>query len=161
VIALVLSLLAVIGAVIATLVALRSYLFVVGRPGLLGRLAEGVGSAAAFYRTKPALLAKAFLISIAIHVVNIVATYLSFRALNLEAGFLFGAVVYPVLSVMLLIPISISGIGVRDATLAVLFALFGMSAASGVALSWLALLAVIPNVAIGGAIQLVEMYRKH
>jgi hypothetical protein len=38
---------------------------------------------------------------------------------------------------MLLIPISISGIGVRDATLAVLFTLFGLSAASGVAISWL------------------------
>lgn len=161
VIALVLSLVAVIGAVVAVLVALRSDLFAIERPGLLGRLAEGIGAAATFYRTRPALLLKAFLISIAIHLVNIFATWLSFRALNLEAGFLFGAVVYPVVSIMLLIPISISGIGVRDATLAVLFALFGMSAASGVALSWLALLAVIPNVAIGGTIQLVEMYRKH
>jgi uncharacterized membrane protein YbhN (UPF0104 family) len=96
-----------------------------------------------------------------IHVVNIIATYLSFRALRVDAGLLFASVVYPVVSVMLLVPISISGIGVRDATLAVLFTLFGLSAASGVALSWLALLAMIPNVLIGGAIQLVEMYRKH
>jgi len=127
---------------------------------MLGRLAEGIGAAAKFYSNKPSLLTKAFLISTMIHVVNIIATYLSFRALRVDAGLLFAAVVYPVVSVTLLIPISISGIGVRDATLAVLFTLFGLSAASGVALSWLTLLAVIPNVAIGGAIQLVEMYRK-
>lgn len=162
VLALVLSLVGVIGAVVAALVALRSDLFAAaGREGMLGRLAEGIGAAAKFYSNKPSLLGKAFLISMVIHVLNIVATYLSFRALRVEGGMLFAAVVYPVVSVMLLIPISISGIGVRDATLAVLFTLFGLSAASGVALSWLALLAVIPNVAIGGTIQLIEMYRKH
>jgi uncharacterized protein (TIRG00374 family) len=162
VVALVLSMLGVIGGVVAALVALRSDLFsIVGREGMWGRLAEGVGAAAKFYSNKPLLLGRAFLISMMIHVVNIVATYLSFRALRVDAGLLLASVVYPVVSVMLLIPISISGIGVRDATLAVLFALFGLSAASGVALSWLALLAVIPNVAIGGAIQVLEMYRKH
>jgi glycosyltransferase 2 family protein len=162
VIALVLSLVGVIGAVISALVALRSDLFAVrGRSTPMGRLAEGIGTAAHFYRNKPALLLKAFFISTAVHVVNIVGTYLSFQALRVDAGLLLAAVIYPVVSVMLLIPISISGIGVRDATLAVLFTLFGLSAASGVAISWLALLAMVPNVAIGGAIQLVEMYRRH
>ena len=56
--------------------------------------------------------------------------------------------------------VSISGIGVRDATLAVLFPLFGFAAASGVALSWLSLLAVIPNIVVGGGFQVLEMYRK-
>lgn len=162
VLALVLSLVGMIGAVVATLFALRSDLFSArGRSSLPGRIAEGVGTAAQFYSNKPKLLGKAFLLSMAVHVVNILGTYLSFLALKVEAGLLLAAVIYPVLSVMLLIPISISGIGVRDATLAVLFTLFGLSAASGVALSWLALLAVVPNVVIGGAIQLFEMYRRH
>lgn len=163
VLALVLSLVGVIGAVVVALVAMRSDLFLAGRhgTGIVGRIMEGIASAAAFYSNKPALLGKALAISMLIHIVNIFATYLSFLALRIDAGLLFASVVYPVVSVMLLIPISISGIGVRDATLAVLFSLFGMAAASGVALSWLALLAMVPNVAIGGAIQLMEMYRKH
>lgn len=161
VLALVLSLVGVIAAVVTALIALRSDLFAAwGAKGWVGRLAEGIGSAAKFYSNKPSLLGKAFAISMLIHTVNIIATYLSFRALRVEGDMMFAAIVYPVVSVMLLIPISISGIGVRDATLAVLFTLFGLAAASGVALSWLALLAVIPNVAIGGAIQLAEMYRK-
>jgi glycosyltransferase 2 family protein len=50
VVALVLSLVGVIGAVFAALVALRSDLFSVrGRSSLTGRLAEGIGSAAKFY----------------------------------------------------------------------------------------------------------------
>lgn len=160
--AMVLSLVGVIGTVIAALLVLRSDLFLVReREGMLGRLADGIAAATKFYSNKPSLLVKALLISIVIHAVNIGATYLSFRALRFDAGLLFASVVYPVVSIMLLIPISISGIGIRDATLAVLFTLFGLSAAAGVALSWLALLAVIPNVAIGGAIQLMEMYRKH
>jgi uncharacterized protein (TIRG00374 family) len=157
-----LSLAGAAGVTTLAYLAMRNEFFAArGRSGMIGRVAEGVGSAMKFYSNKPALLTRAFAISLVIHVINIIATYLSFRALRVEGGWLFAAVVYPIVSVMLLIPISISGIGVRDATLAVLFGLFGMSAASGVALSWLALLAVIPNVAIGGAIQLMEMYRKH
>ena len=159
--ALVLSLLGALAAAIAILVSVRSnFLAKAGRSRVAGRLADGIAAAAEFYRNRPSLVVRGFVISLAIHIMNIVAMYISFRALRLDAGLLVASVVYPVLSVMLLIPISISGIGVRDATLALLFTLFGLSAASGVALSWLTLLAVIPNVAVGGVIQLAEMYRK-
>lgn len=159
--ALVLSLLGVFATAIVALVSVRGGFSVTGsRLRFAGRLAEGIAAAASFYRNRPSLVVKGFVISVAIHIMNIVAMYVSFRALRVDAGLLFASVVYPVLSVMLLIPISVSGIGVRDATLALLFTLFGLSAASGVALSWLTLVAVIPNVAVGGLIQLAEMYRK-
>lgn len=127
--------------------------------GLPGRLVEGIFSAAHFYAGRPRALAKAFGISLLIHVINIAGMWLSFRALHIDAGLLFASVVYPILSVILLVPISISGIGVRDATLALLFGVFGLPAASGVALSWLSLLATIPTLLIGGAVQAWEMYR--
>ena len=106
------------------------------------------------------MLLASFGISVAVHAVYIAGTYLSFLALGIDASIVFAAVVYPVLSVILLIPIGISGIGIRDASLGVLFVLYGLSPESGVALSWLALLAMLPNIAIGGGIQLWEMYRK-
>src|SRR5262249_60514480 len=57
VLAMVLSLIGVIGAVLAALVALRSDLFRLrGRSSRLGRLAEGIGAAAAFYANEPARL---------------------------------------------------------------------------------------------------------
>lgn len=159
VLALVLSLCAAVAAA-ATLLALRA-----GRgselltTGIVGRVVGGILSAADFYAGKPRVLARAFGISLLIHVVNIGATWVSFRALQVDAGLLFASVVYPILSVILLVPISISGIGVRDATLAVLFGTFGLPAASGVALSWLNLLSNIPTLVIGGTVQLWEMYR--
>lgn len=159
--ALVLSLAGGLGGAVAALAAARGGRLARGREGVIGRLADGIATAAALYRNKPSLLARAFLLSMVIHVINIAATYLSFLALRVDADLLFAAVVYPIVSIMLLIPISISGIGVRDATFAVLFGLFGLSAASGVALSWLALLATIPNMVIGGGVQLWEMYRRH
>jgi uncharacterized protein (TIRG00374 family) len=161
VVASVLSLVGVIAILIAVIVAARSEGATADiKARFVVRAMQRIGAALKYYSEQPALLLGAFAISSAIHVLNIVAIYISFRALRVDAGLLFAAIVYPVLSVMLLIPISISGIGIRDATLAVLFALFGLPAASGVALSWLALFATVPNVAIGGAIQLWEMYRK-
>lgn len=162
VLALLLSLASVMAAFAGMWVALRSQWFSPGpRQGRIARLAQGIGAAARFYSNKPSLVGKAFAVSLIIHLVNIFATWLSFLALRIDAGLLFAAIVYSVVSIIVLIPISISGIGVRDATLALLFTLFGLDPASGVALSWLVLMAVIPNVLVGGAIQLLEMYRKH
>lgn len=130
------------------------------RQSTFGRVVDGMVIVAKSYGDRPKLLIKAFGISVLIHVVNIFGLYLSLLALDVDAGISFASVVYPVVSVMLLLPISISGIGVRDATLAVLFSLFGLPPASGVAISWLALLATVPNIVIGGTIQLLEMYKE-
>jgi len=111
------------------------------------------------YIGQPRLLARAFALSLAVHAALIIGTYLSFRALGIGAGLVFAAIVYAVLQIVLMLPISISGIGLRDATLAVLFILYGLPAESGVALSWLTLLATVPNLLIGGGIQLWELYR--
>jgi hypothetical protein len=124
----------------------------------VGHALHGLIDAIKVYSQRPAILTKALAISVVIHIVNIVALYISLRALAINASVFFAAVVYPVLSVMLMIPISISGIGVREATLAALFPLFGLPPASGVAISWLALIATLPNIAIGGALQLIEIY---
>jgi glycosyltransferase 2 family protein len=158
-IALVLSAGVAVAAVAVALVARRGSASWEARAGAVGKLLDRVVAAAGYYSNKPALVAKATLISVAIHVVNVLATYLSLRALNIEASLAPAAVIYSVSSIVLLVPISISGIGVRDATLAVLFPLFGLAAAGGVALSWLGLLAVIPNLMIGGVVLLYEMYR--
>lgn len=129
------------------------------RPPAVAHAAYSVVGALQLYSTRPIVLLKGFLISLVIHIVGIFAFYVSFRALHVDAGILFASVAYPVVSVMILIPLSVSGIGVRDATLAVLFSLFGLPPASGVAISWLALFATVPNIAIGGTVQFLEMYR--
>jgi hypothetical protein len=111
------------------------------------------------YSSRPALVAEVFTLSLIIHLVYIVGTAFSFAALGIAAGPSFAAIVYPVLAIVLLIPVSISGIGLRDTALVTLFAIYGLPTASGAALAWLNLLAAVPNVAIGGAVQLWELNR--
>jgi len=160
-IALSVSFLAMIAGAVTALIALRNkdeaFEFT---SGPAGRAASHGLAAVRYYAGQPARLIKAFGISVAVHGVYIAGTYVSFHAIGIDAGLVFAAIVYPVLQVILLVPISVSGIGVRDATLAVLFVLYGLPPESGVALSWLALLATVPNLLIGGAIQLWEMYRR-
>jgi uncharacterized membrane protein YbhN (UPF0104 family) len=159
--ALTLSLLGVVGAGVATVLAFRpGILPLASAPAGLARGATHVATAIRQYAGQPALLIRTFGISLGIHAVYIVGTYISFLALGLEPGLLFAAIVYPVLAIVLLVPVTFSGIGLRDATLVMLFTLFGLSSASGVALSWLTLLTAVPNILIGGGIQLWEMYRR-
>jgi uncharacterized protein (TIRG00374 family) len=161
VIALMLSLVGIAAGLVALGAAMRVKRNAGGSsPSPVGRAVYSLASAVKIYSDAPMILLEAFGISVAIHIVNIFGLYLSLRALHVDAGVPFASVVYPVVSVMLLLPISISGIGVRDATLAILFSLFGLPPASGVAISWLALFATVPNIVIGGTIQLLEIYRK-
>lgn len=109
------------------------------------------------YAREPRVVARVLALSLLVHAAYVLGTWLGFRALQIDAGFTFAAIVYPVLSILLLIPVSISGVGVRDATLVVLFQAYGLQPEAAVALSWAALAASVPNILIGAAIQLWEL----
>jgi hypothetical protein len=82
------------------------------------------------------------------------------RSLGIPANLWFALAFYPLLSVLLALPVSISGVGVRDVFAAGMFTAFGLNAASGVAFSWLLLALSIPNAFVGGVIQLTEVFRR-
>jgi uncharacterized protein (TIRG00374 family) len=153
----------IVGAAVATvLLRARPTLHpdVSGVAGLSQRVLIALYRAATFCIQNPATAWKAVGLSAAVHSLNILAFYVSLRSLGIAADLFLAALVYPVLAVILMIPVSISGIGVREATLVTLFQLFGLSAAAAVASAWLSLIASVPNVVIGGILQLGEMYRK-
>ncbi len=106
------------------------------------------------------VLLKAVMISIVLHGLNAFALWLVMRSLYVPASLLFAMVFYPLLSVLLALPVSISGVGVRDVFAASMFTAFGLSAGSGVAFSWLLLGLSIPNALVGGAIQLRELFHQ-
>jgi uncharacterized membrane protein YbhN (UPF0104 family) len=99
-------------------------------------------------------------ISLALHSMNVLAFWFCMRALSIPASLMFAAVFYPMLTFVLAIPVSISGVGVRDAFSAAIFTAFGLNPAAGVAFSWLLLLFGILSGLIGGCIQLFEMFRR-
>lgn len=120
------------------------------------RLLAAFGS----YGGQGRLLLRAALISTALHGLNALSLWLVLRSLAIPATFWFAMVFYPLLSVLLALPVSISGVGVRDVFAASMFTAFGLNPESGVAFSWLLLGLSIPSALIGGGIQLWEMFRR-
>jgi uncharacterized protein (TIRG00374 family) len=127
--------------------------------GRAGRVLGSVANSLRYYAERPDRVVAAFLLSFAVHGALIGGTYLGFRALGIAAGVSFAGIVYAIVQIVLMVPISISGIGLRDATIALLFVTYGLSAEAGLALSWLTLLASVPNLIIGGTIQIAEVCR--
>jgi hypothetical protein len=123
---------------------------------LATRLVEAVGS----YVGRGPLLLKAALIGALIHGLNALSFWLTMHALAIPATPWFAAVFYALLSVLLALPISISGVGVRDVLAAGMFTSFGLNPESGVAFSWLQLGLGLPVALIGGLIQLREVFRR-
>jgi uncharacterized membrane protein YbhN (UPF0104 family) len=129
-------------------------------PGPLKRGATICLDALGSYAGKGASLVKAAGISVLIHLSNALSLWLVMQALAISASPWFAVLFYSMLSVVLALPVSISGVGLRDAFAASLFTAYGLEAESGVALSWLLLALSLPYVLAGGVVQLWEMFRR-
>jgi uncharacterized protein (TIRG00374 family) len=123
---------------------------------LAKRLVDAIGN----YVGQGRVLFKAALIGALIHAFNAFGFWLTMHALAIPATPWFAAVFYALLSVLLALPISISGVGVRDVLAAGMFTSFGLNPESGVAFSWLQLGLGLPIALIGGLIQLWEVFRR-
>jgi len=120
------------------------------------RIAAKIAAAIASYGGQGRTLATAAALSVVIHVLNALGFWLAMHSLAVPATPLFAAVFYPMLSVLLALPVSISGVGVRDVFSAAMFAAFGLSPEAGAA-SWLQLGLSLPVALVGGLIQLWEV----
>jgi hypothetical protein len=129
-------------------------------PGLLRVHADRVLDAVELYASQPSRIGLALALSVVIHATNSLVFWFLLQALSIPASVWFAATIYPLLSLLLAVPISISGIGVRDVFLVGFFGAFGLNAESGAAFSWLLLGLSLPTVAIGALIQLWEVFRR-
>lgn len=127
---------------------------------LFRRFAGSVLGAIDNYAGKSRLLVRAALISAGIHSLNILSLWLVMHSLSIPATLWFAAMFYPLLSFLLALPVSVSGVGVRDVFAAGMFTAFHLNPSSGVAFSWLLLAVGIPNAFVGGGIQLWEMFHR-
>lgn len=124
----------------------------------LRSVAAKLASAIASYSGQGATLLGAAVLSVAIHILNTLGFWFAMRSLSVPAPLLFAAVFYPMLSVLLALPVSISGVGVRDVFSAGMFTAFGLHPEAGVAFSWLQLGLSLPIALVGGLIQLWEVF---
>jgi uncharacterized membrane protein YbhN (UPF0104 family) len=115
------------------------------------------------YRRQPRLLLAAIGYSVAIHCMCVTSFYLLIRALRVDCHVLEVVVFYSIVAVLLSLPVTISGLGLRDwFSLSFFQSLWGDGQA-GVAYAWLALALALVTAMPGGIIQIVDLFtsRRH
>jgi hypothetical protein len=111
-----------------------------------------------YYFAKRAVLVKGLIYSIAIQMIVIFSVYLLATGLTLDISFLSVAIFIPIISIVTLIPVSISGIGLREGAFVLLFSTIGISPDKAMTLSLIWFVSVV----LGSLWGLVEYLRfKH
>ena len=103
------------------------------------------------------LLARTLVISLGLQVVIISHYYLIGRALGIQLPFHIYFFIIPLAIIIMMIPISINAIGVRESTLVFLFSAYGIANSDALALSWLVFGIVVLTGLMGG---LLYWFRK-
>lgn len=111
------------------------------------------------FQSDRSTLAKALALSFLVHINTIVAYYLVGSAVGIHLDFsIYVAIIPPALVVMML-PVSINGIGLREGTFSVLLGLFGVSLATSLALSWTYYGLILLHGILGGIVYLARKDR--
>ncbi len=119
-------------------------------PGPFSKIARKLEAGFAPYRGRWGVLARALLISFGMMANVVLMHWLIGRALSLDLSLLVYLFVVPVATIVMLVPISINGIGLREAIFALLLGAYGIEKADAVALSLLAFGTFLAHGILGG-----------
>lgn len=103
-------------------------------------------------KKEPGVLALAFLASLVLQINVILFYYFIGVSLDLGVSFLYFAMIVPVALVVLLVPFSINGIGIREGIFAYLLTGLGVQTKDAIALSWISFGLMLTQGIIGGII---------
>ena len=107
------------------------------------------------YVTKRGTVAKTFSLSMFVQIINIVSVYLLIIGLDIDLPFLPLLIFIPIITTISTIPISISGLGVREASFILLFHFLGVGPVQATAISF----AWFLTIATGSLPGLIEYLR--
>jgi hypothetical protein len=103
-------------------------------------------------KKEPGVLAIAFLASLVLQINVIFFYYFIGVSLDLGVSFLYFAMIVPVALVVLLVPFSINGIGIREGIFVYLLTGLGVQTKDAIALSWISFGLILTQGIIGGII---------
>ena len=107
------------------------------------------------YKDKKTLCA-AMLISFFFHALLILNNYILSLALNLKINIIFFFIFIPIAEILVALPISIQGFGVRESSYAILFSSIGVSYAAAFSLGFLNQIVKVITSTIGGIIYVIK-----
>ncbi len=148
---------AFVGCGIALLLVFNSTLAVrinqILRAWRLGKISDKIQKVFAAFdmlKDKKAALLGAFLLSMLLQVNVVLHYYFISLSLGLDVSFFLYCIVIPLSLIILLVPVSINGIGLREGIYVFLLGGLGVAAQDAIALSWIAFLMVLSHGIIGG-----------
>ena len=103
-------------------------------------------------KDEPRILLIAFLVSILLQINVILFYYFIGVSLDLGVSFLYFSMIVPVALVVLLVPFSINGIGIREGIFVYLLTELGVQTKDAIALSWISFGLMLTQGIIGGVI---------
>lgn len=150
------------GSYIEWILPLMVFLFLLGSFVIFGlnvgrriRLLSGFYDYFSLYKGKRTVILKTFLLSLVVQVVIVFAVYVLSLGLEVDVPLLPLFIFVPIISTISSVPISISGLGVREASFVLLFGSLGITPAQATAVSF----AYFLSVATGSLPGLIEYLR--
>lgn len=127
-------------------------------PALLGARLSGIAikvyRAFLAYRAFPAVIVYSFLLSLLLQLVRVVGVYAMARALDIDIPLVYYLVLVPVSMILIMLPLSVGGFGLREGVFVGLFAIAGMSKVDAFALGLGTSLTDIALSLLGGVLYL-------
>jgi glycosyltransferase 2 family protein len=124
-------------------------------PALLSRLGGPFGKVASAlfaFQGKGSVLLRAFAWSLALQGLVVLNAWLLASALRVPIPFADFLLIVPLGLFLMMLPVSINGIGVRESSYAFFFRAFGVAASLGVAVAWLDFGLILLQAVAGGAV---------
>jgi len=121
-------------------------------PGAVRRIATRFHEAIGVFRGRTSVLAYGLSLSTLLQF-NVIVFYLLIgRSLGVDLSVLDYMLVIPIASIVLLLPFTINGVGLREGVFTLLFGLYGISAGQSVAFAWVAFAMFAVFGSIGGVV---------
>jgi uncharacterized protein (TIRG00374 family) len=124
--------------------------------GRLARLTTKLVSAVFIYQGKGRLFARVLAWSFLMQVTMIAFYWLVARSLGLPVDFLDLCVIVPIAVLVMMIPISLNGIGLREGSFVLLLGLYGVEASVAVAFAWIEYAISLAHAGLGGIAYVVR-----
>ncbi|MBU4198698.1 MAG: flippase-like domain-containing protein [Verrucomicrobia bacterium] len=108
------------------------------------------------YRRYPGLLVLSFLSSILVQIIRVLIFYTVALGFNVHAPLLYYLMFIPLIMVLIMLPVSFNGIGIREGSFVAFFAMVGVSSADAFVVSFTVSLLTTLTTAVGGLIYLFD-----
>jgi hypothetical protein len=119
---------------------------------VLSKASGAIAMALGAFRSNPIMLYQALGLSLLLQFNVILHFYVLAQALDIAISIPAMFVIVPISIVVMMAPISINAIGVREVVFVYLFAVFGVADSQALALAWLAFVFVVLQGALGGVV---------